>query len=494
MKQKWVALVLAAVLCTGALTGCVSVNRDKDKAQVVAKMGDETLTKEQLYAQLQAYLTMYGMEDDIWGEKLDSKVRSYMDEQGVTLAESWRDLRVAAAVCDRDMPLTEEEMAEVEETYTDAIDQVKTQLGYNAASPETYEGNIDEDVDKYFKTYYAADNAALYKEDLLRNKKYTKLYESTVKDVKAGDKALENRYKKDLAEQKSTYEKTPSDFSTAITNESAGDYLLYKPENYLLVKQVLIGYLPADKTAVEKLKEEVSTLDEEVTTAQSSLDTNKTDKDTEQATYDAAKEAYDAAVADNDTAVADSKKQEMDASQQKLDAYTESISKAQGDLDAKTPQLEAKKAELKTAIEKATANVQVKVDEVMQKAQNGEDFAALIEQYNTDPGMQGDTVTAKIGYVIAPDDTTYDEDFVAAARTMANKGDVTQVSTAFGVHILRMQMDTAAGDLPYEEGGKEVVASKEDETAKEEVWNDKMEAWAKELGAKVYENRIPYVK
>ena len=47
----------------------------------------------------------------------------------------------------------------------------------------------------------------------------------------------------------------------------------------------------------------------------------------------------------------------------------------------------------------------------MQKAKDGEDFDALIEQYNTDPGMQGDTVTAKIGYVIAPDDTTYDEDF-----------------------------------------------------------------------------------
>lgn len=494
MKQKWAALVLAAVLCTGVLTGCVSVNRDKDKAQVVAQMGDETLTKEQLYAQLQAYLTVYGMEDDIWGEKLDSKMRSYMDEQGVTLAESWRDLRVAAAICDRDMPLTEEETAEVEQTYADAIDQVKTQLGYNAAAPESYQGNIEEDVDNYFKTYYATENAASYKEDLLRNKKYTKLYESTVKDVKAGDKALENRYKKDLAEQKSTYEKTPSDFSTAITNETAGDYLLYKPENYLLVKQVLIEYLPADKTAVEKLKEETGTLEKEVTTAQSSLDTNQSSKETEQATYDAAKEAYEKAAADNDTAVADSKKQEMDASQQKLDAYTESINKAQADIDTKTPQLEAKKAALKAAIETAKANVQAKVDEVMQKAQNGEDFGTLIEQYNTDPGMKGDTVTAKIGYVIAPNDTTYDEDFVAAARTMTSKGEVTQVGTAFGVHIIRMQMDAAAGDLPYEEGGKEVVASKEDETAKQEVWNDKMEAWAKELGAKVYESRIPYVK
>ena len=80
----------------------------------------------------------------------------------------------------------------------------------------------------------------------MRNQKYNKLYESTVKDVKAGDKALENRYKEDLAEQKETYEKTPSDFMTAITNESSGDYLLYKPENYLLVKQILIEYLPAD--------------------------------------------------------------------------------------------------------------------------------------------------------------------------------------------------------------------------------------------------------
>ena len=75
----------------------------------------------------------------------------------------------------------------------------------------------------------------------------------------------------------------------------------------------------------------------------------------------------------------------------------------------------------------------------MQKAKDGEDFDALIEQYNTDPGMQGDTVTAKIGYVIAPDDTTYDEDFVAAARTLPNKGDLAQTATTFGVHIIRLQ-------------------------------------------------------
>ncbi len=494
MKKKWAAVALAMTMCVCLLTGCVSVNRDKDKAQIVAKVGDETLTKEQLYSQMQSYLSAYGVEDDLWDEGLDSQLREYMDEQGVTLAQSWMELRVAAAICDRDMPLTEEEIAEVEETYADAIDQVKTQLGYNSVSPESYEGNIDEDVDEFFRTYYATENAASYKEDLLRNRKYNKLYESTVKDVKAGDKALENRYKEDLAEQKETYEKTPSDFMTAITNESSGDYLLYKPENYLLVKQILIEYLPADKSKVEALSEEKTTLQEEVDTAQESLDTNQESRESEQSTYDAAKEAYDKAVSENDTATAEAKKQEMDASQEKLDAYDESIAKAQKDLDTKKPQLEAKETELSNAIQTAQANVQAKVDEAMQKAKDGEDFDALIEQYNTDPGMQGDTVTAKIGYVIAPDDTTYDEDFVAAARTLTKQGELAQTATAFGVHIIRLQMDAAAGELPYDQGGKEVVASKEDEVAKEEVWTEKMEQWAKELDAKVYESRVAFVK
>ena len=174
----------------------------------------------------------------------------------------------------------------------------------------------------------------------------------------------------------------------------------------------------ADKTAIDKLQEEYTELNTAVSTAQSSLDTNKSGKDTEQKTYDAAKQAYDKAVSENDTATAESKKQEMDASQTKLSAYEESIASAQKELDAKKPLLDAKKAELKDAIAMGKANVQAKVDEVMKKAQNGEDFDELIKQYNTDPGMQGDTVTAKIGYVIAPDNTTYDEDFVAAARTL----------------------------------------------------------------------------
>ena len=41
MKKKWAAAVLAMTMCVGLLTGCVSVNRDKDKAQIVAKVGDE---------------------------------------------------------------------------------------------------------------------------------------------------------------------------------------------------------------------------------------------------------------------------------------------------------------------------------------------------------------------------------------------------------------------------------------------------------------------
>ncbi len=92
-----------------------------------------------------------------------------MDEQGVTFGPKLMELRVAAAICDRDMPLTEEEIAEVEETYADAIDQVKTQLGYIRYRRESYEGNIDEDVDEFFRTHYATENAASYKEDLCAN-------------------------------------------------------------------------------------------------------------------------------------------------------------------------------------------------------------------------------------------------------------------------------------------------------------------------------------
>ena len=73
MKTKWTALALAMMMCMGVLTGCVSVNRDKDKAQVVAQVGDQTLTKEQLYAKMQSYLTAYGADNDVWDEKLDSR-------------------------------------------------------------------------------------------------------------------------------------------------------------------------------------------------------------------------------------------------------------------------------------------------------------------------------------------------------------------------------------------------------------------------------------
>jgi Parvulin-like peptidyl-prolyl isomerase len=84
---------------------------------------------------------------------------------------------------------------------------------------------------------------------------------------------------------------------------------------------------------------------------------------------------------------------------------------------------------------------------IKQKIDAGEDFEALLTQYNTDPGMQGTANAA--GYLVG-EGASYVESFLTAALALAKDGDVSApVQSDYGWHIIKRVSTEPAHEIAY---------------------------------------------
>lgn len=143
-------------------------------------------------------------------------------------------------------------------------------------------------------------------------------------------------------------------------------------------------------------------------------------------------------------------------------------------------------ADLEAAMEKAAASIQPTVDEIQAKIDAGEDFNALIDEYNQDPGMTSDS----IGYAVCAQSTNWVPEFTEASMALEAIGDVSApVRSSYGVHFIQYASDIPAGDLSLEDVREELtaelLANKQDF-----VYEDTLTQWAEEAGAKIYIDRL----
>lgn len=95
--------------------------------------------------------------------------------------------------------------------------------------------------------------------------------------------------------------------------------------------------------------------------------------------------------------------------------------------------------------EAAQAEAEKKANEVLEKAKNGEDFNALIEEYNEDPGMASN----EEGYFFT--DNQMVSEFEEATKSI-QPGEFTLCKSSYGYHIIqRLPIDGADFDRFFEE-------------------------------------------
>ncbi len=128
--------------------------------------------------------------------------------------------------------------------------------------------------------------------------------------------------------------------------------------------------------------------------------------------------------------------------------------------------------------------------EVLDKVNAGEDFDALITEYNEDPGMESNPD----GYIIGADfEGVYDDAFQKAAAELKKEGDVSGlVEGTYGMHIIKRYKDISTDPVPLDEV-KDAIKDEIMTEKKNDMYDDLIEQWRSGLEIVTYDKRVQYV-
>lgn len=143
-----------------------------------------------------------------------------------------------------------------------------------------------------------------------------------------------------------------------------------------------------------------------------------------------------------------------------------------------------KEEEAKKYLDEKLKGIEPRATEVLEKANDGEVFEKLIEEYGQDPGME----INDIGYIVRQDGSFVPE-FEEASFNL-NEGDISDlVATRFGYHIIKLYEKIADKTYSLDEKYDEVKDAV-DQQKKADAWTLILEDWMDKAKIKKYEKRI----
>ena len=414
--RKFAALL--AVLCL-TLTGCNLIGVDplmqiaEDRAAVsdvyetvLAEYDGGTVTVDDIIYdfnyQWSYYYQLYAMA----GMELDAETVAMLRDSCVDAAVE-RAAQNAEAER-RGIALTEEELAEAEQTARQLYDESYASLLSQAT-------DADEDVRAARTEYelYASGQdyetiLAYYTAEAL-NSKLREQEDAGITDP--GEESIEQAYDQRVESDEANYADSPASFESAMTS---GTLVTWMPEGYRTVKHILVIPDESVLTPYQEAKSELDTMQSELDSLNEQL-LAATDDDPAEGEEAADPAALETQIAAQEAAIAAAE----EALQPLADAFF--------------------------------ADVQDTLDEIQSRLDAGEDFQTLIDEYGEDPGMQNEP-TATVGYYVSADSTTWDTAFRDAAMLLSNVGDVSEpVLSMSGVHIIRYESDVTPGPVPLDD-------------------------------------------
>ena len=439
--RKFAALL--AVLCL-TLTGCNLIGVDplmqiaEDRAAVsdvyetvLAEYDGGTVTVADIIYdfnyQWSYYYQLYAMA----GMELDEETVAMLRDSCVDAAVE-RAAQSAEAER-RGLALTEEELAEAEQTARQLYDESYASLLSQAT-------DADEDVRAARTEYelYASGQdyetvLAYYTAEAL-NAKLREQEDAGITDP--GEESIEQAYDQRVESDEANYADSPASFESAMTS---GTLVTWMPEGYRTVKHILVIPDESVLTPYQEAKSELDTMQSELDSLNEQL-LAATDDDPAEGEEAADPAALETQIAAQEAAIA------------------------------------AAEEALQPLADACFADVQDTLDEIQSRLDAGEDFQTLIDEYGEDPGMQNEP-TATVGYYVSADSTTWDTAFRDAAMLLSNVDDVSEpVLSMSGVHIIRYESDVTPGPVPLDDI-RDQLFDEALTTAREEHYGALLDEW-----------------
>ena len=144
-------------------------------------------------------------------------------------------------------------------------------------------------------------------------------------------------------------------------------------------------------------------------------------------------------------------------------------------------------ADADALLEEALKIIEEKANEILQKAKNGDDYDALMQEHSDDPGKTSDPD----GYYVAGEGTsTWVTPYAEAARKLEKVGDITSelVASDYGYFVIKLEELTPDGDVAYEDV-KDALKEERLVEAKNAAFAELESQWPVEYKVKKYLNR-----
>ena len=481
--KKGIALIAMLLAAALMLSGCnlIGYDAELDGAQAVAKVGDTEITKAE-WADYRDYLVEYEQQymQQYYGFTLpvdEASMASYGElalEQlieSVVVEDKMEELGY--------LELTEEENAEVEEYATSMTDLYKMLIRYQnypdletveeeqerlaaeaaEATPSEPQEAVATITDAMLDEMLTNDlNTIGYTHDYFvrtqtMSKQSEKLKAYTYEGVTVTDAQVKDEFDSRVASQKESYDANPASYAYAEQN---GSDLYYMPAGYRGVKNLLI------QLSDEK-QDEIKQLNSSLTAAKNLLSSGNDDLEELKA---------------QDTAEFD---------EEALAAYNEQIAALEEQVASAQTTIDETQAKIDETTEAAFAEILPLAQEVLAKAQAGEDFDALIETYGEDAGMNAEPNKSR-GYLVCDGLSIYEQSFQDAAMALENVGDVSAelVKTSYGYHILQYASELAGGEVEYTEEIKTAIYDEMLKEAQDAAYEAAVTQWVSEAKVETF--------
>ena len=511
MRKHTLKLIALMVCVLLALSGCsmIAVDPVKDAAEPVIKVNDVTLTKGELQNDFNnnvAYSSMmysyFGLNysvDQIVDIVRESFVNSEVQNQVLLLKAKELGLDT----------FTEEEEAAFQEEFETAWSD------YLASADSSIEGVEDmtdeEKLDAEIKMLESIGETRESFEKRQRNSAIVeKVHDYAIKDVEVTEEEIQTAYQEKVDADQASYSENALAFEQAVTN---GTSVAWVPEGYRAVLHILLKYDEERASEVTSLNTELDEINTKLSDLAANAEADAAEDTAEETAQEAAEEAAEDVTEEvteetpaedtaeetpaEETAAEDTAEEtpaeeeaaEETAAEEPAEEEPAEEPETEESLNARKAEIEARLAEIQKEFQ---GELQETIDDIRARAEAGEDFRTLIDEYSADTGMAQGTTGYENGYYVSAQSAIWEQSFTDGAMALENKGEVSEpVFTTNGIHLIYYMDDVQSGAVDLETL-RDGIYDEELSEKQSAVYSEALETWQSACTVKTWPDRLSY--